>query len=77
MKDEKKFRKAQFNFILSSAFVYAFFYLTRKNLSMAQPGMLEEGVISTYAIGTMLSVHGILYGVSRFVNGFWADRLNG
>jgi OPA family glycerol-3-phosphate transporter-like MFS transporter/OPA family sugar phosphate sensor protein UhpC-like MFS transporter len=44
---------------------------------MAQPGMLEEGVISTYAIGTMLTVHGIVYGLSRFVNGFWADRLNG
>jgi OPA family glycerol-3-phosphate transporter-like MFS transporter/OPA family sugar phosphate sensor protein UhpC-like MFS transporter len=77
MKDEKKFRKEQFKFILSSAIVYAFFYLTRKNLSMAQPGMLEEGVISTYAIGTMLSIHGIVYGLSRFVNGFWADRLNG
>ena len=77
MNDERSFRKAQTKFILSSAIVYAFFYLTRKNLSMAQPGMLEEGVISTYAIGTMLSIHGIVYGLSRFVNGFWADRLNG
>jgi OPA family glycerol-3-phosphate transporter-like MFS transporter/OPA family sugar phosphate sensor protein UhpC-like MFS transporter len=77
MKDERSFRSAQTKFILSSAVVYAFFYLTRKNLSMAQPGMLEEGVISTYAIGTMLTVHGIVYGLSRFVNGFWADRLNG
>ena len=77
MNDERSFRKAQTKFILSSAIVYAFFYLTRKNLSMAQPGMLEEGVISTYTIGTMLSIHGIVYGLSRFVNGFWADRLNG
>lgn len=77
MKDERSFRIAQTKFILSSAVVYAFFYLTRKNLSMAQPGMLEEGVISTYAIGTMLTIHGIVYGLSRFVNGFWADRLNG
>ena len=61
MKDEKSFRRAQNKFIISSAIVYAFFYLTRKNLSMAQPGMLEEGVISTYAVGTMLSLHGILY----------------
>lgn len=77
MNDERSFRRAQTKFILSSAIVYAFFYLTRKNLSMAQPGMLEEGVISTYTIGTMLSIHGIVYGLSRFVNGFWADRLNG
>ena len=77
MTDEKKFRKAQTRFILFSAITYAFFYLTRKNLSMAQPEMLAEGVISTYALGTMLTVHGIVYGLSRFVNGFWADRLNG
>ena len=77
MKDEKTFRKAQWKFLLCSMIAYAFFYLTRKNLSMAQPGMLEEGVISTYALGTIMTVHGVVYGCSRFVNGFWADRLNG
>jgi len=71
------FRKAQWRFIFNSAFAYMFFYLTRKNLSMAQPVMLEEGVVTTYAIGTVMTVHGVLYGCSRFVNGFWADRANG
>ncbi len=71
------FKRAQWRFIFCSMIAYAFFYLTRKNLSMAQPGMLEEKVISDYAIGTILTVHGVLYGCSRFVNGFWADRLNG
>lgn len=74
---QKRFRKAQWRFILCSMVAYMFFYLTRKNLSMAQPSMLEEGVVSTYALGTIMTVHGVLYGVSRFVNGFWADRLNG
>ncbi len=73
----KAFKRAQWRFIFCSMIAYAFFYLTRKNLSMAQPGMLEEKVISDYAIGTILTVHGVLYGCSRFVNGFWADRLNG
>ena len=77
MRDEKAFRRAQWKFILCSMIAYSFFYLTRKNLSMAQPGMLEEGVISTYALGTVMTVHGVVYGCSRFVNGFWADRLNG
>ena len=77
MKDEKAFRKAQWGFLLCSMIAYSFFYLTRKNLSMAQPGMLEEGVISTYALGMIMTVHGVVYGCSRFVNGFWADRLNG
>ena len=75
--ENMRFRKAQWRFILCSMIAYAFFYLTRKNLSMAQPGMLEEGVISIYTIGGILTVHGVLYGLSRFVNGFWADRLNG
>lgn len=75
--EQTAFRRGQTKFILCSAIAYAFFYLTRKNLSMAQPAMLEEGAISTYALGTMLTVHGVVYGLSRFVNGFWADRLNG
>ena len=75
--EERAFRLAQWRFLLCSIVAYAFFYITRKNLSMAQPAMLEEGVVSTYAIGMIMTVHGVLYGVSRFVNGFWADRLNG
>ena len=62
--------------ILFSAIGYAFFYLVRKNLSMAQAGMLEEGVISLEALGSIMTAHGLLYGASRFVNGFWADRVN-
>ena len=73
----KKFVSAQWRFITGSMVAYAFFYLTRKNLSMAQPFMLEEGAISMYALGTVLTVHGVVYGLSRFINGFWADRLNG
>ncbi len=74
---KEKFTKAQWRFIAFSAISYAFFYIARKNLSMAQPAMLEEGVISTYALGIIMTVHGVLYGLSRFINGFWADRLNG
>ena len=75
--ENRVFKKAQWRFIICSMIAYAFFYITRKNLSMAQPGMLEEGVISMKELGVILTVHGVLYGTSRFVNGFWADRLNG
>ena len=77
MKDEKAFRKAQWKFILCSMIAYSFFYLTRKNLSMAQPLMIDEGVVDKVALGTIMTVHGVVYGCSRFINGFWADRLNG
>ena len=75
--ESKAFRKAQWRFILCSMVAYAFFYITRKNLSMAQPEMLSDGVITKEALGVILTVHGVLYGMSRFVNGFWADKLNG
>ncbi len=74
---KERFRKAQWRFIICSMIAYAFFYVTRKNLSMAQPEMLAQGVITKEALGTILTVHGVLYGCSRFVNGFWADKLNG
>ena len=77
VEEQKRFNKGQWRFILCSMIAYAFFYVTRKNMSMAQPLMIEEGVISTYAIGWIISVNGVLYGFSRFANGFWADRLNG
>ena len=75
--EKKRFVKGQWKFIVCSMIAYAFFYITRKNLSMAQPEMLAQGVITKDALGIILTVHGVLYGLSRFVNGFWADRLNG
>ena len=75
--DTPRFKKEQWKFIIYSMIAYMFFYITRKNLSMAQPEMLSQGIISKEALGTILTVHGVLYGVSRFVNGFWADKLNG
>lgn len=71
------FRRGQWKFILCSMIAYMFFYITRKNLSMAQPMMLEEKVVTKEALGVVMTVHGVLYGASRFVNGFWADKLNG
>ena len=75
--EQKKFSAAQWRFMISSMIVYAFFIITRTNLSMAQPGMLEEGVISTYALGIIMSINGIMFGISQFINGFWADKVNG
>ena len=75
--DTPRFKKEQWKFIIYSMIAYMFFYITRKNLSMAQPLMIDEGVITKQALGVIITVHGVLYGLSRFVNGFWADRLNG
>lgn len=54
---------------------YIFFYFVRKSISMAMPGLEEVGVTKT-TLGLFLTVHGVLYGVARFVNGVWSDRVN-
>ncbi len=56
---------------------YAVFYFVRKNLSTAMPVMEKDLHISKASLGMFLTLHGVLYGVSKFVNGFLADRANG
>lgn len=59
-------------------FGYAAFYFVRKNLSLAMPGIQSDLGITKADLGLyVLTLHGLLYGVSRFVNGMWADRVNG
>lgn len=55
---------------------YATFYFVRKNLGFAMPIMARELGIDKVAFGTFLSLQGVLYGVSKFANGFLADRAN-
>lgn len=62
--------------LIGTMFGYAAYYLVRKNLSFAMPGMQADLGISKADLGLFLTLHGLLYGVSRFVNGMWADRAN-
>lgn len=55
---------------------YILFYFVRKNLSMAMPGIEQDLGISKVQLGAFLTAHGILYGLSRFLNGILADRVN-
>jgi phosphoglycerate transporter family protein len=60
---------------LYSTFIgYAIFYFVRKNLSSAFPLMEKDLGIGKAQLGSFLSLHGILYGVSKFVNGMIGDR---
>lgn len=74
--ENRKFKRWQMRIILCSAIGYAFFYLTRKNLSVAMPDMLTDLGTTKATLGIYLTLHGVIYGTSRFVNGFWADRVN-
>jgi phosphoglycerate transporter family protein len=55
---------------------YATFYLVRKNLSIAMPVMEKTLGISKVDLGLFLTLHGLLYGVSKLINGLLADRSN-
>ena len=71
-----RFRYWQYRTLIGAMFGYAAFYFVRKNLSFAMPGMEADLGITKVSLGIFLTLHGLLYGVSRFVNGMWADRAN-
>ncbi len=55
---------------------YALFYFVRKNLPVAMPVMEEQLHIGKVQLGLFLTLHGVIYGISKFVNGFLGDRFN-
>src|SRR6185295_13163012 len=60
--------------LISSIIGYATFYFVRKNLGVAMPVMEQQLGISKSDLGLFLTLHGLLYGVSKFANGFFGDR---
>ncbi len=73
---KQKYRYWQRRILLSTIIGYAMFYFVRKNLSVAMPGMGADLGISKMDLGLFLTLHGLLYGVAKFANGFLADRSN-
>lgn len=75
-KTTKSFHYWQTRTIIATMIGYALFYFVRKNLSFAIPGLQAEYGISKLSFGIVFTVVGLVYGLSRFLNGFFADRLN-
>jgi OPA family glycerol-3-phosphate transporter-like MFS transporter/OPA family sugar phosphate sensor protein UhpC-like MFS transporter len=55
---------------------YAMFYFVRKNLAVAMPAIEAQQHITKANLGLFLTLHGLLYGVSKFANGMIGDRVN-
>ena len=70
------YRVWQRRVLVSTILGYIAFYFVRKNLSIAMPLMEQELGISKAGLGLFLTLHGVLYGVSKFANGFLGDRCN-
>lgn len=62
----KKFKYWQTRTIIASMIGYALFYFVRKNLSIAMPAMQDDLGITKGDLGLFLTLHGLLYGVSKF-----------
>jgi phosphoglycerate transporter family protein len=62
--------------LLSSLIGYAIYYFVRKNLGIAMPVMERDLHISKSDLGLFLTLHGVIYGISKFINGFFGDRCN-
>lgn len=76
MKTDKSFNYWQWKVIICSMIGYSMFYFVRKNFSFAMPALAAEYGITNTSFGIILSLVGVIYGVSKFVNGIIADRAN-
>lgn len=72
----KKFKYWQYRTIIMTMIGYAVFYFVRKNFSFAIPGLTAEYGITKTSFGIIMTLVTIVYGISRFLNGILADRIN-
>ncbi len=72
----KKFKNWQLRTILVSMIGYAIYYFVRKNFSIAMPGLTAQYGISNTSFGIVIGIGSLIYGFSRFINGFIVDRFS-
>lgn len=70
------YRYWQPRILTASTAGYAIFYFVRVNLPIAMPRIEHDLHITKTDLGIFLTMHGVVYGVSKFLNGFLGDRCN-
>jgi len=77
-KDElnAKYRYWRTRVMYSTMIGYILFYFVRKNISIAMPAIEADLGISKADLGLFLTLHGVVYGISKFVNGYLGDQAN-
>ena len=73
---KKKYNYWQWKTLIVLMIGYALFYFVLKNFSIVMPALESELGLSKAKLGLFLTLNGVIYGVSRFVNGFFADRMS-
>lgn len=72
----KNFKSWQLRTIVVSMIGYAIYYFLRKNFSVAMPGLTAQFGISNTSFGIIIGISSLIYGASRFANGFIVDRFS-
>ena len=75
-RNKLNFKAWQWHTIVVSMLVYAIYYFVRKNFSIAMPGLTAEYGISNTSFGVVIAIGSLVYGLSRFVNGFFVERIS-
>ena len=75
-KQKALFKHWQKRTMFGMMFGYATFYLVRKNISMALPGMEAELGYTNLELGLLLTGTSLVYGIGKFLNGILADHAN-
>lgn len=71
---DRNFLRMQYRMLATTIVGYTLFYFLRKNLSLAMPGLAQDYGITKSSLGLFLTLHGVVYGLGKFVNGPWCDR---
>ena len=73
-KISKRYSQLQWRTLVILMVGYVCYYFLRKNFSAAIPAMEATLGLSKLQLGAFLTLNGIVYGLSRMVNGLLADR---
>ena len=73
---DRRYRYWRFRILSASLVGYAIYYFVRTNISVALPTMQKDLGYTKAQLGIILTTCGVVYGVSKFFNGFLGDRAN-
>lgn len=73
---DRKYRYWRVRILATTIVGYALFYFVRTNINVPLKAIGEELHYDKDQLGTILTVGGVTYGVSKFANGFLGDHAN-
>ena len=68
------YRRMRLKVFLGAFLGYAAYYLVRKNLSLAAPSMIEEGLLDKAGVSFAMTGIPVAYAFSKFIMGSLSDR---